>query len=665
MARTDERALARIDVQVHLGTDDEVGAAREALAPLSGRSGEDDEAPLSYRGTRSIHVTLTDGERSDDVRIPSVASPPKPGPMPGRPGSEPKRDLDLSNLYTPSGLLGDGDTNLIPDRIDAVLSPAGEGTTRTVDLAARLGLESTGISVPLVRLPDEIEEAGDEPTLVLAGTDHPLVDKDRLPDLAPGQGWIEVVPGAFGPKAALIITGGDSVGVDRALEQVSERFPHLWDRGNQKNRPTLDDVEMDLWKFFSGRSSAGQAATALYKLDKLVSSLSEKDLGSARVVVSLEEPADGLEQVVRERAQALGAGSLEVVIDNRDVQNAQTLLEESFEVPSEVEAFRRLFRERVLPRVRRGRPVFLEARLSEPPELLSRLAEEAKAALADKGAHPDRTEVRFLSAYKQGYSWLYDVVRPQLEQAGAELGEITIRFKETVPPEEWPQQAIYTKVRWLHEIFPIDEILARELDVDAGTIRFEMAPPDAPTYEIIVTSAAGEEILRDTFEPKIVLRPYLDRFRDYEMVRVTTGSRRAIALRSHDGKDPAGVGQLFAPSVSTDHAKENERREIDVLVKGIHRRDDLLVEIEQVVRLAELEIHGELAEVRSVTAVAARIALVSLHHVVVQVWQRVGLEVIPEAFGVRDDALVDDSLVTHPCGQPTRKRSSYPWWKRS
>ena len=89
-------------------------------------------------------------------------------------------------------------------------------------------------------------------------------------------------------------------------------------------------------------------------------------------------------------------------------------------------------------------------------------------------------------------------------------------------------------------------------------------------------------------------------------------------------------------------------------MKGIHRRDDLLVEIEQVVRLAELEIHGELAEVRSVTAVAARIALVSLHHVVVQVWQRVGLEVIPEAFGVRDDALVDDSLVTHPCGQPTR-----------
>ena len=155
MARTDERALARIDVQVHLGTDDEVGAAREALAPLSGRSGEDDEAPLSYRGTRSIHVTLTDGERSDDVRIPSVASPPKPGPMPGRPGSEPKRDLDLSNLYTPSGLLGDGDTNLIPDRIDAVLSPAGEGTTRTVDLAARLGLEcgrASGEELPEVHL---------------------------------------------------------------------------------------------------------------------------------------------------------------------------------------------------------------------------------------------------------------------------------------------------------------------------------------------------------------------------------------------------------------------------------------------------------------------------------------------------------------------------------
>ena len=88
------------------------------------------------------------------------------GPIPARPGAGPKRDLDLSNLFTPNGLLGDADTNLIADRIDVVLSPA-DGIEKTIDIAARLGLESAGMSVPIVRLPHEIEKASDEPTLVL------------------------------------------------------------------------------------------------------------------------------------------------------------------------------------------------------------------------------------------------------------------------------------------------------------------------------------------------------------------------------------------------------------------------------------------------------------------------------------------------------------------
>ena len=523
MAKSNERALSRINVQVHLVTSKDVKAASKALSTLSRRHSKEGHAFLSYRDAQWIHVTLTDGERSENVQIPSVAGAPKLGPVPTRPGSGPKHDLDLSNLYTPSGLLGDSDSNHIPDRIDAVLSPAGDGTTRTVTLAARLGLESTGISVPIVRLPSDIEEAGEEPTLVLTGMDHPLVDKDRLQDLAPGQGWIEVVPNAFGLKAALIITGGDAVGVDRALEQVSERFPHLWERGNQKNRPTLDDVEMELWKFLSARSPAGQAATALYKLDKLVESIAKKDIAAATILLSLEKPAGGLDQMIRERLASLSTDSIDVIIDNRDVQQAATLLDEQFELPSEVNEFHRLFQERVLPRVQQDQPVSLEVRLSEPPEVLERLAEKSKKALLDRGALAKGTEVHFLSAFKQGYSWLNDIVRPQIEQKRTDLGEIIIHFKETVPPEEWPQQAIYTPVRWLHEIFPIDEILERELRLDRGMIRFEMAPPDAPTYEIVVRAKTSEEIFRDTFEPKVVLRPYLDRFRDYEMVRVTTG----------------------------------------------------------------------------------------------------------------------------------------------
>ena len=484
-----------------------------------------DYAP-SYDHVETVVLTMDGAE----VRFPRVQQQRQEsggGPIPARPGSGPKRDLDLSNLFTPNGLLGDADTNLIADRIDVVLSPA-NGIEKTIDVAARLGLESAGMSVPIVRLPHEIEKASDEPTLVLLG-EHPLLEEDSIPDveLDVGEGAIRVIPNAFGPKGAVVVHGGDDEGVDRAIEQLSERLPNIWERG--KDRTTLDDVEMDLWRFLSGRSPAGQAAIALYKLDQLIVKLRAKlanaELRSAKVLVSLEKPDDGFGDLVRERAQALGDDdvTIEVVIDDRDVQNAATIFDERFEVPSEVDEFWRLFRERALPRVagEDGDGITVELRLSEPPAIRKQLTQAIEEKLGTNA------EVRVLSAYKQGYSWLYDVVRPAL--ADTAVAAITIRFARYDPPEEWRQQAMGTPLRWLHEAFPIDEILARELNLGTEAIRFEAAPSHAPPYEVIATAANGSELFRETFAPKVVLRPYIERFRDYEMVNVTTGWLKVTA----------------------------------------------------------------------------------------------------------------------------------------
>jgi Zinc carboxypeptidase len=500
--RATTAGLSRLVLELSLASSDDVARARSAL-----REG------LAYEGVERLVARLSAGGRSVEVDVPRKQSSVEPGPVPGRPGAEPKHDLDLSNLFTPDGLLGDSDQNLIADRVDAMVSPA-SGYRGAVDLAARLGMESAGVSIPIAKLPGEIEDGKEEPTLILIG-DHPLAPaSDSSPE--PGEGSIRVVPRAFGEKAALVVGGGDVAGVERALSQVAERFPNVWERG--KDRTTLDDVEMDLWKFFSGRSPAGQAAIALFKLDRLLEELSSKNLRQANVLVSLEKPDALFESVVAERARAL-ADSISVTIDDRDVQKARTVFQDDFEIGSEVDEFWRLFRERVLPRVSRRRPVSIEARLSEPRELRRQIEEQVKAELAAKGVR--EPTVRVLSAFKQGYSFLEEVVLPKLE--GKSIGGIQIRFARYVPPSEWPQQAILTPLRWLHEAFPIDEVLARELSIPLERIRFEMAPPESPPYEVVVTSSDGAAVLSETFAPKIVLRPYLDRFRDYEMVNVATG----------------------------------------------------------------------------------------------------------------------------------------------
>jgi hypothetical protein len=503
-------------------------AALKALTASGGRSAARPAPaarPLSLANVRTIRVRVeAAGARPAEIDIVTSAPTPAPRPLGRRPGSSAKDGLDLSNLFAIDGLLGDSDENLIPDRVDALLVPAADGEG-AIDLAARLGLESAGVSIPIAATADAVTEPNEEPTLVLIGRDHPLLERlitDKKldnPALQPGQGLIRVVRKGFGEKPALVITGGDARGVARAARQMSERFPHVWARG--KDRTTIDDVEEDVRTLLSGRSTAGQAATALYKLDKIAADLAGKDLEWASVLVSLEKPADDFEDFVRrEASQKIRASRLDVTIDNRDVQRAKNIFTEDVEVASEVDDFWQVLRTNVIPTVRRNQLVSLEARLSEPPEVRARLEQEARAELLKAGASAETT-VRILSAYKQGYSWLYDSVRPAL--AGKPVESVVIYFAEIGPPPEWKQQAMYSPTRWLLELFPIDEILARELKIDLGQIRFEKRPIGSPAYEVVAKAAGGAEVLRQTFEPKYVLRPFFDRFADYEKVRVTTG----------------------------------------------------------------------------------------------------------------------------------------------
>ena len=520
----------------------EIDAASEGAPGGAGEGGGDE--------------TAARGRPQRVVRLPATREPELPGPIPGRPGAGNKASLDLSNLYTSDGLLGGG---AIPNRIDAMLVPGEGGSTGLPELGARLGLEAAGLVVPLVEPAALVRRPASRPTLVLTGTggEHPLIQSLAdsglvdLNGLDEGEGLIQLVPEAFGSKSALVLTGADGPGAERALAQVARTFPNLAERGD--DRPTVADVEADLWRALSGRSPLGQAAIGMYKLGKIIDGITastEVDSDSsavdgdsfvlpgrptsASVLVSVEKADDELAPYIRTRA-AEGLGlvpdSVRVTIDDRDVRGARTIFASDTALAGEVERFWERFRAAVLPHAAAGEPIQVHARLSEPPEIREGIAEEAKRELIAAGADPDGTSVEVLSAFKQGYSWLYESVLPrlaELQEDGGSIGEIVIRFRRNDPPEAWPQQAIHTPVRWLHEIFPIDEVLARDLGIELDRVRFEQTVT-GPIYEISVGGIDGAPLLNESYEPRWVLRPYVDRFRDYEQVRVTTGWLRAEA----------------------------------------------------------------------------------------------------------------------------------------
>ena len=526
---------ADVHLAADLSYDDDPGAtrARYALDRLQllawERIGDDAHGPASddlrFRGLAALTVEAAGRQ----VVLPTLVTPPAGGPGSRRSGGA-KSSLDLSNLYTTGGFLGGGQ---IPSAIDVVVVP-GRGAEGIPDLTARMALETTGFTVPIVRGLDEIESPSREPTAILVGSDNPhiteLVDSGTISieELAPGHGLIEAVPDGFGGKLALVVTGADPEGATAATRRLAEVFPNVSVR--RDGAPTFDDIEHELWGTLSGYTPAGQAAFGLYKLDQLMAELREEmaaegdEVASAEILMSLWKPSDGVADFVRDRALAQFPDSIApevtVTIDNRDVQNAATIIDDQFEVPSEVDRFWSVFDERIVGGVDDGQPIHLEARLSEPPEIRASVAAEARRRLIDAGADRDATDVQVLSAFKQGFSWLRESVVPRL--AGREIGEIVIEFLRNDPPEEWPHQSIHTPLRWLHEIFPIDEILVGDLGLDLDQIRFEMAE-EGPIYRVRATALDGSTLLEDTFNPVWVLRPYFDRFRDYEQVRVTTG----------------------------------------------------------------------------------------------------------------------------------------------
>ncbi|MEO8499649.1 MAG: M14 family metallopeptidase [Vicinamibacteria bacterium] len=553
--------VSRLVASVKVGSGAELVKARAAMTAIAARlPGLKTPPPLSYRGVTSLRVALASGAAHATVDIKGAAKPARPQPI-ARRASGAKDGLDLSTIYSIDGGLGDSDNNLIPDRTDVMISAVGEGTEGVIDLAARIGLESTGISVPLVVPADSIDattpprapegspspEADNDkdrpealPMLILIGAKHPVVErlirdkKFELPALAPGEGLIHVVKNAFGGlpgqgKPAIVVAGGDAAGVARAIAQLAETFPHIAARG--KDRTTVDDIEEDVRKFVQARSPEGQAATALYKLDRLVTSLQGRDLASARVKVFIEKAEPGLDALVRRRVGTKLGGTLEVTVESLDVQKAPPIVVAGspvageMDIASEVDEFWKTFRAQVLPAVQNQKSkkpkVEIEARLSEPPAVRAAIEKQVRAELVAAGAPDAGLSVSVLSAYKQGYSWLIDSVMPRL--AGKPIDTVTLKFAEIGPPPEWKTQTVFAPTRWLLESYPFADVMARDLKLDLKQIVIEKMPIGSPAYEVSVKAKDGSSILNERFEPKWVLRSMFDRIPDYEKTRVTTG----------------------------------------------------------------------------------------------------------------------------------------------
>lgn len=77
--------------------------------------------------------------------------------------------------------------------------------------------------------------------------------------------------------------------------------------------------------------------------------------------------------------------------------------------------------------------------------------------------------------------------------------------------------------RWVHELYPVDELFARDLGIAKDSFSIELVNDPKDIYSVEATDAAGKVIYRGSFSPKTVEREYLDKFPGWSRVLVTTG----------------------------------------------------------------------------------------------------------------------------------------------
>ena len=545
---------ARLVMVIDAGAD--AVRARQEFERLKARHLQGlDSDRLNYASVRNLVVRFSDG--GADVVLPRrgvpgrVLNPPRVVPQrfqtrqarhsrrPGRPGPSSRaehepvrgRTFDLTKLFTArDGLLADDDGDEVPDDSDtmivipaAPISETGYPAVGVAELAARIGLESTGLTLPLVGFDRELQKPEEESRpLVLIGRNNRYVRElsrqGKLRGAVPraGLGRVEMVPEAFHANSAVVVHGGDRAGEEAAMAYLARRAPHVW--GTRLGEAGLDTVKNTVRRLLSARTTAAQAALAAEELDEILAELEDKELESVSVEAFFEEASPEFDDWVVEQIDSR-LDVPNVKVGSRARMDPEEVFTDEPEIEWEVDHLRRVFAEQVLAAIQPGDTVSLEARVSEAPELREELAGQLRAEVRAAGGKPG--DIRVLSAYKQGLSWLMDQVAPAL--TGQEVAALDIAWKPFPVDPDTKERFQNEPARWLNELYPADDVLAALMGLPLDAFSFRVDDDSEQIYTATARDAAGSILLQESFSPHFYERPYFDAFEEYATVTVATG----------------------------------------------------------------------------------------------------------------------------------------------
>ena len=202
------------------------------------------------------------------------------------------RLASLAVLYSgPGGAVRDTNGDDLPDavvaRVIVPARPTADDVEAAANIAARLGYETTAMTLPVVLRDEEVRDAAGIGLPILVGRENSFVKRlveRRAIDLAalqPGQGIVQAVASPLGGADGLVVVGGDDPGTLAAAVQLAARVPRLW----TMTGATLPGVERQAADFLQRK---GVPATGARVVSLLVDA-ERRGIGSIGLEVSVAE----------------------------------------------------------------------------------------------------------------------------------------------------------------------------------------------------------------------------------------------------------------------------------------------------------------------------------------------------------------------------------------
>ena len=199
----------------------------------------------------------------------------------------------LNDLFaTTRGMVRDTNGDGLADTVAASViippAPTADDVEAAINIGARLGFETTALTLPVVVREDELDRPEGIALPILVGRDNSLVKalvargSLELKTLSPGQGLITLVRSPLGGADGVAVVGGDDAGTLAAGIELAARLPRLWNMSGI----TLSGVERQILQFLTGRGIGARTARTVSVV------VDAEKRGIATVTVRVETPAD-------------------------------------------------------------------------------------------------------------------------------------------------------------------------------------------------------------------------------------------------------------------------------------------------------------------------------------------------------------------------------------